>query len=87
MSRTATVRARIDPNLKIEVEELLASLGVSTTDAITMFFSQIKLHQGLPFSVKIPNATTRRTFEATDSGRELHSHESLDALFEALDKC
>jgi DNA-damage-inducible protein J len=87
MSRTATVRARIDPGLKTEVEELLARLGVSTTDAITMFFSQIKLHQGLPFPVKIPNETTRSTFEATDSGKELHSYESLDDLFKALDKC
>ncbi len=87
MSRTAIVKARIDPDLKIEVEELLASLGVSTTDAITMFFSQIKLHQGLPFSAKIPNETTRNTFEATDNAKELHSHESLDDLFEALDKC
>jgi len=87
MSRTATVRARIDPDLKAEVVELLNTLGVSTTDAITMFFSQIKLQQGLPFPVKIPSETTRRTFEATDNGRELHSYESLDDLFESLDKC
>ena len=87
MSRTATVRARIDPDLKSEVEELLSDLGVNTTDAINMFFSQIRLHKGLPFMVRIPNDITRRTFEATDNGKELHSHESLDELFKALDKC
>jgi hypothetical protein len=35
----------------------------------------------------MPNAETRKTFEATDRGEELNSHESLDEMFEALDKC
>ena len=87
MSRTTTVRARIEPNLKFEVEELLAHLGVSTTGAITMFFSQIRLRKGFPFPVEIPNETTRRTFDRTDSGRELHAYENVDEMFKALDKC
>ncbi len=87
MSRTTTVRARIEPNLKFEVEELLAHLGVSTTEAITMFFSQIRLRKGLPFPVELPNDTTRRTFDATDSGSELHAYDNVDEMFKALDKC
>ena len=87
MNRTTTVRARIEPDLKSEVEMLLTNLGVTTTEAITMFFSQIRLRKGLPFPVEVPNEITRRTFEATDSGKELHAHENLDALFKALDKC
>lgn len=86
MSRTATVRARIRPELKTEVEELLASLGVTTSEAITMFFSQVKLCKGLPFAVAIPNETTRRTFEATDRGDELHAYQNLDEMFKALDQ-
>ncbi|MDD3544978.1 MAG: type II toxin-antitoxin system RelB/DinJ family antitoxin [Kiritimatiellae bacterium] len=87
MSRTTTVRARIEPDLKSEVEELLANLGVTTTEAITMFFSQIRLRKGFPFPVEMPNDITRRTFEATDSGDELHEYSSLDEMFKALDKC
>lgn len=87
MNRTATVRARIEPGLKSEVEKLLATLGVTTTDAINMFFSQIRLRKGLPFPVEVPNDTTRRTFDATDRGKELHVHENLDELFKTLDKC
>lgn len=86
MGRTATVRARIQPELKTEVEELLASLGVTTSEAITMFFSQVKLRKGLPFAVEIPNETTRRTFEATDRGDELHAYQNLDEMFKALDQ-
>ena len=86
MSRTVTVRARMTPGLKSEVEMLLAQLGVTTTEAINMFFSQIRLRKGLPFSVEVPNKITRRTFEATDRGDELHTYTNLDEMFEALDK-
>ena len=87
MNRTATVRARVEPRLKTDVERLLHRLGITTTEAITLFYSQIRLRQGLPFSVEVPNATTRKTFDATDRGEGLNSYDSLDAMFEALDKC
>lgn len=87
MIKTATVRARVEPGLKADVEKLLHSLGVSTTEAITMFYSQIRLRKGLPFPVEVPNETTRRTFDATDRGKDLNTYDSLDEMFEALDKC
>ena len=87
MSRTATVRARVEPTLKADVETLLHRLGVTTTEAITMFYSQIRLRQGLPFPVEVPNAITRKTFEATDRGEDLNAYGNLDEMFEALDKC
>jgi DNA-damage-inducible protein J len=87
MSRVATVRARVEPELKADVERLLGRLGLSTTEAINLFYCQIRLRRGLPFPVEVPNETTRRTFESTDRGEDLHAYESLDAMFEALDKC
>jgi len=87
MNRTATVRARIEPNLKSDVERLLERLGVTTSEAITMFFSQIRLRKGLPFPVEVPNEKTQRTFESTDRGEGLHAYENLDEMFKALDKC
>ena len=87
MNRTATIRARVEPDLKNDVEKLLHRLGLTTTEAITMFYSQIRLRQGLPFPVEVPNATTRKTFEATDRGEEINTFDSLDKMFEALDKC
>lgn len=87
MIKTATVRARVEPSLKADVEKLLHSLGISTTEAITMFYSQIRLRKGLPFPVEVPNETTRKTFDATDRGEDLNTYDSLDKMFEALDKC
>ena len=87
MSRTATVRARVEPRLKADVERLLHRLGISTTEAINLFYSQIRLRKGLPFPVEVPNEQTRKTFEATDRGEGLNAYESLDQMFEALDRC
>jgi len=87
MNRTATIRARVEPDLKNDVEKLLHRLGMTTTEAITMFYSQIRLRQGLPFPVEIPNATTRKTFEATDRGDDINTFDNLEAMFEELDKC
>ena len=87
MRRTATVRARIEPDLKADVEKVFDRLGLSTTEAINLFYSQILLRRGLPFPVEIPNEATRQSLEATDRGEELHAYESLDEMFEALDKC
>ncbi len=54
MGKTATLYARIEPNVKIEAESILSSLGVPVSNAINMFYKQIILQRGLPFDVKIP---------------------------------
>ena len=51
MAKIATVRARIEPELKEEVEKLFKELGISTTEAINLFYRQVKLRNGFPFSV------------------------------------
>ena len=84
MNKTTTVRARIEPHLKREAEHVLEDLGLSATQAITLFYRQVMLRKGLPFDVVIPNATTRRTFESTDAGRDLVVCKDTDDLFRKL---
>ena len=48
----------MEPELKAEGESILSAIGLNTTDAVTMFFKQIVMQKGLPFSAKIPNAET-----------------------------
>lgn len=71
MNKSAMIRARVDPQLKDEVEDLFAQLGLSTTEAITLFYQQVKLNRGLPFDVRIPNEVTLRTFAETDAGENI----------------
>lgn len=68
MSKTATITTRVEPELKRNAEDILEKLGVNTTDAITMFLSQIVLRQGLPFEVRIPNAATRAAIAELEAG-------------------
>ncbi|MGF1523083.1 MAG: type II toxin-antitoxin system RelB/DinJ family antitoxin [Leptolyngbyaceae cyanobacterium] len=85
MTKDATVRARIDPELKAEVEHLFKELGLSTTEAITVFYHPVKLRNGLPFDVVIPNKITRKTFKETDAGKNLFQCENVDEIFDRLE--
>jgi DNA-damage-inducible protein J len=85
MNKSATVRARIEPKLKRDAEDLFARLGLSTTQAISLFYRQVTLHKGLPFDVAIPNATTLKTLKDTDAGRNLVVCENAKEMFKKLD--
>ena len=84
MSKTATVRARLKPELKEKVDEILHCLGVNTTQAITMFYRQIELNNGLPFNMVIPNTTTKETFTATDQNEDIVICENTEDMFDKL---
>jgi DNA-damage-inducible protein J len=84
MRKTATVRARIRPQLKDRAERVFHRLGLNATQAITIFYRQVELRNGLPFDVAIPSLTTRRTFEATDAGRDLVVCKDAADLFKKL---
>lgn len=84
MSKSAMIRARVDPALKEEAESVFAELGLSTTQAITLFYQQVKWQRGLPFEVRIPNEVTRRTFEETDAGENLVRCHSAEDMFGRL---
>ena len=84
MSKVATVRARIEPDLKKRVETMFEKLGLSTTEAITLFYHQVDLRKGLPFDVVIANETTRRTMDDTDAGRNLILCKDADDMFKKL---
>ena len=84
MSKSAMIRARVDPNLKAEVEDVFEQLGLSATQAITLFYQQVKLNRGLPFDVRIPNTVTLRTFAETDAGENIVPCENAQDLFARL---
>lgn len=84
MSKTATVRARLEPKLKGHAETVFHRLGLNATQAITIFYKQVELRDGLPFDVVIPTPTTRRTFKATDAGRNLVVCQDANDLFKKL---
>jgi DNA-damage-inducible protein J len=69
MSKSEMIRARVEPALKAKAEGVLEHLGLTPTEAITLFYKQVTLHRGLPFPVRIPNAATRKAMRAARSGK------------------
>lgn len=84
MAKSAIIRARIEPELKAEAETIFSELGLSITEAITLFYRQVKLQKGLPFEVRIPNQTTLQTFQETDEGRNVVQSENTQEMFDKL---
>ena len=71
MSRTATIRARIEPSLKDDVDHILSRIGLTASETIHLLYRQIKLHHGLPFAVKIPNRLTTKTLNDSRKGKNV----------------
>jgi len=83
--KSATVRARIEPRLKQDVEHLFKNLGLTTTEAINIFYRQVKLRHGLPFPITIPNKTTEKVFKDTDFGKDIVHCQNTDEMFKKLE--
>ena len=86
MVKTSTIRARISPELKDSAEAIFDSLGLNASQAITIFYRQVELHNGLPFEVSLPtpNAVTRRSIAETESGDGLTVCKDADDMFAKL---
>ncbi len=73
MAKTATIQTRVDPEVKRNAQNILNRLNISMSEAISMYLSQINLHKGIPFEVKIPNSLTARTLKESEDGMGLHT--------------
>lgn len=84
MAKREVARARIDAELKHNVEALLGKLGLSVSEAIRIYFRMIELNRGLPFEIEIPNEETAAVFRDTDQGKNLKRFDNAKDLFEDL---
>ena len=82
--KEATISTRIEPELKVKAEAILHKVGLTSAEAVRLFYKQICLQRGLPFSVKIPNKETIKAMREAETGKT-HKAKSVDALFDELD--
>ncbi len=75
----------MEPDLKRDTELIFEQLGINTTEAIRIFFKQVKLQRGLPFEMKLPNETTQKAISDARSRKNVTETESVEQLFEDLD--
>ena len=77
MSKTETIRARVEPELKRDAEAVLRRLGLTPSEAITLFLTQVKLNKGLPFPLRVPNRRTRTAIQKARAGDAVETFASL----------
>ncbi|MDR1428341.1 MAG: type II toxin-antitoxin system RelB/DinJ family antitoxin [Bifidobacteriaceae bacterium] len=68
MGNTALVQARVDPELRRDVIDILAQNGLDLPTAIRMFLTKVRRVGGLPFEIGGPRG---ETFEAIEEARRL----------------
>jgi DNA-damage-inducible protein J len=58
MTENSVVRARIDAATKNEAAAVLASMGLSLSDAFRLLLKRVAAEKALPFEPLVPNAET-----------------------------
>jgi DNA-damage-inducible protein J len=83
MPTNPVVRARIDERIKAEAEVVLASIGLTVSDAFRMMMIRIAKEKALPFEPFVPNDATIAAMKAARNG-ELLTVGTPDSLLEKL---
>jgi len=63
MANTALIQARIEPELKNDVEVILDANGLDIPTSIRMFLTKVRQVGGIPFDVRTYNAETIAAME------------------------
>jgi len=84
MTKTATITVRLDPKVKTDAQAVFDKLGLTTTQAVSLFLNQVSLNRGLPFDLHIPNAETVKAIEDALVSRNLHQAKNADDLFAGI---
>ena len=68
MAANSVVRARIDEHIKAQAQAVLASIGLTVSDAFRMMMIRIAKEKALPFEPLVPNDETIEAMKAARRG-------------------
>ena len=83
MAANAVVRARIDERIKKEAEAVLATIGLTVSDAFRLLMVRVAVEKALPFEPLVPNKKTIKAIEAARRG-ELTTVSNAENLLQRL---
>lgn len=84
MATTTMVHVRIDEQVKEKATQALAAMGLSISDAVRVLLTRVAAEEALPFEVRVPNALTAATLEASDRDEDVSRAKDKKDLFRAL---
>lgn len=86
----ANLTVRMDENLKADAEKVLERLGLTASEAVRLFFAQIRNTRSIPFALCAgdePNEKLEKIFEEAEkeyrSGKLKH-YDSVDDFVKAM---
>ena len=85
MTANAIVRARIDQHVKEEATVVLATIGLTVSDAFRLLLMRVATEKVLPFEPLIPNKKTIDAMRAARKG-ELVTVGKVDQLLDSLNE-
>lgn len=68
MATNALVQARVDGQIKKEAAAVLATIGLTVSDAVRLMLIRIAHEKAMPFDPLIPNAETIAAMEEAEHG-------------------
>ncbi|OGJ54881.1 hypothetical protein A3D11_00720 [Candidatus Peribacteria bacterium RIFCSPHIGHO2_02_FULL_49_16] len=84
------IQQRIDPDLRQEAEAILATQGIKPSQAIILFYTEVKRSRGLPFkpspvsSSEIPNVRLQKELRDAAKGKGVKTYRNAKELFDSL---
>jgi DNA-damage-inducible protein J len=83
MIANSVVRARIDAETKADASAILASIGLTISDAIRLMLKKVVEEKKLPFNPLIPTTETIKAIKEARRGK-VRTVSSADELFKDL---
>lgn len=76
--KDSTVTARINSHLKREAEDILKKIGLSSSTAISLFYSTVVLNKGLPFRLRLDSVPNMSLEEQKDLEKKIKKRSADD---------
>jgi DNA-damage-inducible protein J len=84
MATNTVVRARIDEHTKEEASAVLATMGLTVSDAFRILLTRVAHDKALPFEPLIPNDVTIQAMKDARRGVKSKSFKGVDDLMADL---
>ncbi|TSD00235.1 MAG: Uncharacterized protein Greene101449_253 [Candidatus Peregrinibacteria bacterium Greene1014_49] len=84
------IQQRIDPSLRKEAEQILQIQGIKPSQAIILFYTEVKRAGGLPFTPspvqpsEIPNARLQKDIRDAARGKGVKTYKNEKDFFDSL---
>lgn len=86
------LQQRIDPKLRKDAEMILKAQGIKPSQAIILFYMEVKRTGGLPFAPtpvapeEIPNARLQKELRDAAKGKGVKTYKNAEEMFASLHK-